>query len=189
MSLQIDNSFAMTNANTSTTNFNIYHSEESASLDTSKVISFALSVIVGITSIDLPIDGIINLDNSINNHLNMEFTNVLDSNSAKQFRNVNQSTEVYSYSNETLGVEDLAEKVTQAQIDEIKNHFDTKINSLEAILTSTFDSKLTASETKIIKSIDEGKKEAVNKRWVVIGFAVSTIVGPIIVNWVTQVFF
>lgn len=83
----------------------------------------------------------------------------------------------------------MAEKVTQAQIDEIKNHFDTKINSLEAILTSTFDSKLTASDTKIIKSIDEGKKEAVNKRWVVIGFTVSTIFGPIIINRVTQAFF
>lgn len=170
----------MTNANTSTTNFNIYHSEEPASLDTSKVISFALSVIVGITSIDLPIDGIINLDNSINNHLNMEFTNALEKNNTKQFRNIDQSTEVFDYSNEMLEVEDLAEKVTQAQIDEIKNYFDTKINSLEAILTSTSDSlnsKLSELATKSdIELLEEKMKNEMHKKtWTVI-IAIPTLI-------------
>lgn len=176
MSPQIDNSFAMTNANTSTTNFNIYHSEEPASLDTSKVISFALSVIVGITSIDLPNDGIINLGNSLNNHLNMEFTNVLEKNNTKQFRNIDQSTEVFDYSNEMLEVEDLAEKVTQAQLNEIKEHFDTKLDSTKKELIS----EIKSSKEAVIKEIGEIDNERKENRIGSVKWFFSSVIIPIV---------
>lgn len=86
--------------------------------------------------------------------------------------------------NEKLEVDDLAEKVTQAQLDEIKDHFDTKIDSLESKITLTYqkyaDTKVEELKTFILEENENAKvsKKETFRFWM----------GSVIVPAVTVIF-
>ena len=80
--------------------------------------------------------------------------------------NVNNNSEyaTFSINNNTLEVEELAEKVTQAQLDEVKSHFDTKINSLKIEVVSELKEHIAMETDKVIEKMYEIEKEKKEKK-------------------------
>ena len=54
--------------------------------------------------------------------------------------------------NETLEVEDLAEKITQAQLEEVKAHFDTKLSATKTEVISEVAQMIKDAKDEIIQS-------------------------------------
>ena len=90
-----------------------------------------------------------------------------------------ENSAIINMNNEQLEVEDLADKVTQAQIDEIKSHFDTKISSLDSNLKLYINEskQSTISELKdFISTENKSIKETKNSKF---RFWVGSVIVPI----------
>lgn len=100
--------------------------------------------------------------------------------SSKNFSSYNQKGDTLEMNNGKLEVDDLVERVTQAQIDEIKSHFDTKILNLEEKISKEIDRVVNKSTTDLKDFINKGnediKKEKVNK----LQFFIGSIVVPLV---------
>lgn len=90
-------------------------------------------------------------DQNINNHSQANPNNMY-------FSNNENKDDVIKMNNEHLEVEDLADRVTQAQIDEIKDHFDTKLDSLKKDIELMFEKQTSTSLQSKLDIIEEGKK-------------------------------
>lgn len=81
------------------------------------------------------------------------------------FTNSSEKDDIIRMNNDKLEVEDLADRVTQTQIDEIKSHFDTKIDSLKSILMAHIDSTKQSTVSELTKFItDQNESLKTNKK-------------------------
>ena len=93
------------------------------------------------------------------------------------FRNPESIDDTISMNNETLEVEDLAEKITQAQLEEVKAHFDTKLSSTKTEVLSETAKMIEAAKNEIIHVFNEKDAEKKDKKY----FWLSNFVLPLIV--------
>lgn len=107
-------------------------------------------------------------DVHISDHSDIEdnfSVNLLKSfNSSKIITNKPEVDDIIKLNNEHLEVEDLAERVTQAQIDEIKSHFDTKLNTTKIETINEVRDIIQKSEDKILGSIQSEKEAQLAKK-------------------------
>lgn len=96
-----------------------------------------------------------------------------------KYKNVLRN-DIINMNNNTLEVEDLADMVTQTQIDEIKAHFDTKIQSTEAILRQDIKSTSSELEQNLKEFIREENKEIKRNKTGSFRFWVGSVLSPII---------
>lgn len=96
--------------------------------------------------------------------------------------------EIWNFNNEKLEVDDLADKVTQTQLDEVKAHFDTKISSLEKNLVTQFTLMLNESSGDLKKHFSDELKETNSKKVDRTRFLIGSIVVPIVSVIVTLLF-
>lgn len=87
--------------------------------------------------------------------------------------------ETWNFNNNKLEVDDLADKVTQTQLDEVKAHFDTKISSLEKNLITQFTLMLNESSGDLKKHFSNELKENNSKKVDKMRFLIGSIVIPI----------
>lgn len=93
------------------------------------------------------------------------------------------------WNNEHLEVDGLADKVTQAQVEEIKSHFDTKINSVHEKINEfekVMDSKFEASDQKTINEISKQIKSLNDEKTNHWRFLISSIIVPICIAILTS---
>ena len=83
--------------------------------------------------------------------------------------------------NETLEVEDLAEKITQAQLEEVKAHFDTKLSATKTEVISEVAQMIKDAKDEIIQSNNDSK----DKKNSTIKFVVGSIIVPLLVVLIT----
>lgn len=183
MLLEASSQFRIYNSNVRS--YNISHEENSSSLIKSTIKTITTSIMLDAASFDYNMGGIIKLERNSSNSSVLEVRPQIEKRSeATYFYNSNYN-ETIVYTNEKLEVEDLAEKVTQSQLNEIKEHFDTKLLLVE----KNIESKIDTTKVEILNSIENGKKATLNKWWVVAAFFGSTIIGPLIVEFLKQLIF
>lgn len=96
-----------------------------------------------------------------------------------QYENVKRN-DIINMNNDTLEVEDLADMVTQAQINEMKAHFDTKIQSTETILRQEMKSTSSDLEQNLKEFIREENKEIKRNKTGSFRFWVGSVLSPLI---------
>lgn len=84
--------------------------------------------------------------------------------SSQNFSSYNQKGDTLEMNNDKLEVDDLADKVTQSQLDEIKAHFDTKMTGLKMEVMSELKEYIGLETTKIIEKMNEIEKEKEKKK-------------------------
>ena len=97
---------------------------------------------------------------------------------SQDFTNSQANDDIIMMNNEKLEVEDLAERVTQAQLNEIKDHFDTKLNSLQQQLSTQIDQAKTTTIREIRQSINDEHAELKNSKSSSIRFWVGSVIVP-----------
>ncbi len=97
---------------------------------------------------------------------------------SQDFTNSQANDDIMMMNNEKLEVEDLTERVTQAQLNEIKEHFDTKLNSLQQHLSTQIDQAKTTTIHEIKQSINDEHTELKNSKSSNIRFWVGSIIVP-----------
>lgn len=73
---------------------------------------------------------------------------------------------IWSFNNKKMEVDELVEKVSQAQLNEVKDHFDTKISSLKNDIETMFkdqEIKRLSEKIELIDNAKKNKKETI--RW------------------------
>lgn len=110
-------------------------------------------------------------DQNINNHSQANPNNMY-------FSNNENKDDIIEMNNDHLEVEDLADRVTQSQIDEIKDHFDTKINSLETNLTLKYEAYADKKIDELKSFISTENKEIKTSRKESRRFWLSSIIVP-----------
>ena len=108
--------------------------------------------------------------------------------SSQGFTNSQANDDIIVMNNEKLEVEDLTERVTQAQLNEIKEHFDTKLNSLQKQLSAQIDQAKTATIHEIKQSINDSHKELKNSKNSSFRFWVGSIIVPFVIVAATLFF-
>jgi len=98
--------------------------------------------------------------------------------SSQGFTNSQANDDIMVMNNEKLEVEDLTERVTQAQLNEIKDHFDTKLNSLQQQLSTQIDQAKTTTIREIRQSINDEHTELKNSKSSSIRFWVGSVIVP-----------
>lgn len=96
------------------------------------------------------------------------------------FTNSSEKDDIIRMNNDKLEVEDLADRVTQTQLDEIKSHFDTKISNLDDNIKLHIKGELQTTVTELKDYISEENnklKEAKNNS---LQFWISNAVVPVI---------
>lgn len=94
---------------------------------------------------------------------------------------VNQENSGIMYmTNDELEVEDLAERITQAQLNEIKSHFDTKIANLDTNIKLHIDQQIQNSTSELKSFIAAQKDEEKTNKKESLRFWLGSILIPII---------
>jgi hypothetical protein len=93
------------------------------------------------------------------------------------FSNPELNDDIIIMNNETLEVEDLAERITQAQLDEVKAHFDTKLSAVKIEISADTAKLIDAAKNDIIKSFNDKDNDKKDKKY----FWLSHFVLPLIV--------
>lgn len=75
-----------------------------------------------------------------------------------------KTDEIYSINNNILEVDDLADHVTQSQIDEIKAHFNTQINLAKTETLSEMKEYVSEETEKVIQKIEDIEKKKEEKK-------------------------
>lgn len=96
-----------------------------------------------------------------------------------------QRNDTINMNNNTLEVEDLADMVTQTQIEEIKAHFDTKIQATETILKQEIKSNSSLLEQNLKDFIREENEEIKRTKTGSFRFWIGQILVPMIVTLLT----
>lgn len=104
------------------------------------------------------------------------------------FSNKENRDDIIAINNDKLEVDDLADKITQAQLNEIKEHFDTKIKNLQSNITLEYekyaDKKFEELKEYISSENDKIKttKKETRRFWI------AAIIAPILVVIVQKFF-
>lgn len=109
-------------------------------------------------------------------------------NHTEELSQVDSNIRSIEWNNNHLEVEELADKVTQVQIDEIKAHFDTKIEAIDKKFDTferIIDSKFKESEQRTINEISEQIKNLKDERKNMLKYIIDKFVIPIIMIIIT----
>lgn len=124
-------------------------------------------------------------DVHISDHSDIEdnfSVNLLKSfNSGKIITNKLEVDDIIKLNNEHLEVEELAERVTQAQLDEIKAHFDTKISAVEKNILSNMKLMIKESAEDIQNNFNSSFESVKNKKTERFRFWIGSVLIPILI--------
>ncbi|MFS0949856.1 hypothetical protein ACFC3R_12200 [Enterococcus durans] len=151
--LQYTNTFTQINK--------IEYTGNSNNLLSSKVVTSVCMILISFGSTNpistyKPISEI-KISDQAEDNISVNFLNSF--NSGKIITNKSEADDIIKLNNEHMEVEDLAERVTQAQVDEIKLHFDTKLKANKIETINEVRDIVQESEGKILRSI-QSEKEA-----------------------------
>lgn len=133
---------------------------------------------------------VLNLEDKSENKLNFQ-TLPSDKSNNNATMDLNSKNTLYSsenilnFDNRHLEVEDLADRVTQTQIQEIKDHFDTKINDLETNLTLKYENYADKKIEELKSFISNENKEIKNSKKESRRFWIDSVIIPLAIVFIT----
>lgn len=181
---------------TTKTGYYSFESEETQEEIKTNVIASIVTVVLATTSLNYQANYALNseLETSVKEG-HIQFRNKINEEvlfTESFLFNSQEKDDTINMNNKTLEVDDLADKVTQTQIDEIKAHFDTKLSSLEKNIVI----QMKAQETNVIselkeyiskenKEIKKEKKEVKKEKKENWKFWVGSVVVPLLIVIIT----
>lgn len=157
---------------------------DSPSNQSSKLMISVSCLIIAVTSASSPSIQAFEVSPPLTFHENQKKNTMLESNTTKissqNFSNYNQENDTIDMNNDKLEVDDLAERVTQAQLDEIKSHFDTKILNLEEKLSIKIESVASQKTIELKEFIKNENKEIKEEKVNTTRFIIGNVVVPFV---------
>lgn len=162
------------------TQIKAFENIETNSPSSSQLIMSLASILIATSSLSSP--SIFTPKPEIPTQVEQSATGIHSFNNSKKsesllFRSPEPKDDTISMNNETLEVEDLAEKITQAQLDEVKAHFDTKLSAVKTEILADATKLIEASKNEIIQTIN-GKAD---KRNSFLRFLIGSVVVPLVI--------
>ena len=161
-----------------------FENSETSSPSSSQLIMSLASILIATSSLSSP--SIFTPKPEIQTQVEQSATGMYSFNASQKsesliFRNPESIDDTISMNNETLEVEDLAEKITQAQLEEVKAHFDTKLSATKTEVISEVAQMIKDAKDEIIQSNNDSK----DKKNSTIKFVVGSIIVPLLVVLIT----